>query len=85
MIHIVKFCMYYSACIARCVHYTWCVCARVRIVFGSHTVSVCVLHSARGMSWYARVGGCAVRGTCILCVAYGVVCVLCELGSLLVM
>lgn len=30
-------------------------------------------------------GGCAVRGTCILCVAYGVVCVLCELGSLLVM
>lgn len=30
-------------------------------------------------------GGCAVWGMCILCVAYGVVCILCELGSLLVM
>lgn len=54
------------------------------IVCGLHVVSVCthvaqcVLHGC-GVHGF---GGCVVWGVCILCVAYGVVCVLRELGGL---
>lgn len=44
---------------------------------------VCMLHSVGGIAvvCLALVGWVVVWGVCMLCDAYGVVCILCELGG----